>query len=278
MGSHYFVDRFSPFVIQFYDGWGIRYYSLAYIIGFFSVYWGMLKFRRWGWSSLNADEVADLFVWVVLGTLIGGRLAYCFVYELPKTLADPLWIIAFWRTGGIAGMASHGGMAGIILCAILYCRRHGKNWREVLDNLSMLSTIGIFLGRMANFINGELWGRPSTVPWAVIFPDAPLVNGLMVPRHPSQLYEGLGEGLILGTALFLLRCAGVKGGRIAVCYLVGYAVIRMSLECFREPDSQIGFLFWGVTMGQLLSVFILIGAVVLWRCRDQDKKHSISSS
>lgn len=274
--THY-VDQWDPFLIHIYHGWGIRYYSLAYLIGFLAVYWGMLKFLDWKWSSLNSEEVADLFTWLVAGTLIGGRLTYCLVYELPKTLEDPMWVIAFWRTGGIAGMASHGGMAGIILCIFIYCWRNGKDFREVLDNVSMLSTIGIFLGRVANFINGELWGRPSEVYWAVIFPSAPLVNGEMVPRHPSQLYEGLGEGLLLGLMLFLLRRSGVKGGRIAVCYLAGYALIRMSLECFREPDSQIGFLFWGVTMGQLLSILPLVGAAVLWQFRSRDKR-TVSSS
>lgn len=263
--EHYTLNL-SPYLIEFGHGWGIRYYSLAYLLGFLMVYFGLLQFHRWKWSSLRDEEVADFFVWIMLGTLVGGRLGYCLIYDFPRTWNDPLWVIAFWRDGGLSGMSSHGGVAGVILSVVLYCWRNGKDFREVLDNTAILCTAGLFLGRVANFINGELWGRPSDVPWAIIFP----ASGTLEPRHPSQLYEGLGEGLVLGAILFILRWRGVKGGRIAAAFLFFYAIIRITLENFREPDAQLGFLAAGLTMGQWLSLLMIVGAMALWILRRKD--------
>lgn len=259
--SFYYVHNLSPFLWEWSPGIGIRYYGVAYLLGFLAFYFGMRVFYKWGWSPLNSDQVADLSVWIVAGTLIGGRLGYCLAYDLEHTLYDPLSIIAFWRTGGISGMASHGGMIGVVAGMMAYAWRHRVDYWNLADLTAILASIGIFLGRVANFINGELWGRPATVPWAVIFPEAP---GPYTPRHPSQLYEAFGEGLFLFVVLLSLRRMGWGRGRVGLAFLFLYGVVRIGLENYREPDAHIGYLWGGVTMGQLLSVGLLVIPALFW--------------
>lgn len=268
---HYYVHNLSPFLWQWdHSSWGIRYYGLAYVLGFLAFYGGMILFYRWKWSPLTSNQVSDLLVWIMVGVLVGGRLGYCVIYDLRQTLHDPLSVIAFWR-GGISGMSSHGGILGATLAMWLYARKIKTSFWVLADHTAILTTIGIFLGRVANFINGELWGRPATVPWAVIFPQSPLVNGELAPRHPSQLYEALGEGLLLFAILLFLRWKGWTNGKVAIAFLVLYALIRIFMETFREPDIQMGF-FWGsATAGQLLSFAMLAIAGVLWIRRQRQK-------
>ncbi|MFH1067327.1 MAG: prolipoprotein diacylglyceryl transferase [bacterium] len=268
---HHYVHNLSPFLWQWGEsGWGIRYYGLAYVLGFLFFYGGMVLFYRWKWSPLTPNQISDLLVWMMVGVLAGGRLSYCLIYDLPQTLRDPLSVISFWR-GGISGMSSHGGILGAAAAMWLYARKTQTSFWTLADHTTILTTIGIFLGRIANFINGELWGRPATVPWAVIFPQAPLVNGQLAPRHPSQLYEALGEGLFLFGVLLFLRWKGWSNGKIAVTFLALYATVRIFLETFREPDAQMGFFFGNVTAGQLLSFAMLAVAAVLWIWRKRQK-------
>jgi phosphatidylglycerol---prolipoprotein diacylglyceryl transferase len=249
--------------------WGefqIRFYGLAYVAGFWLAYEGLKRFRRRGWSELSVDQTAALMTWLVLGTLVGGRVAYCLLYDWGITLADPVSVIAFWR-GGIHGMASHGGMAGVLLAAWWFSKRHGVRFWNLMDNLAVLAPIGIFFGRVANFINGELWGRPSDVPWAVVFPAAPWVGGRVVPRHPSQLYEALAEGLLLFCVMFWHRGRRQGEGTTAALFLIVYAAARITCEFFRQPDWQIaqGGFYWGwVTQGQLLSLLLLAAGGAMW--------------
>jgi phosphatidylglycerol:prolipoprotein diacylglycerol transferase len=266
----YLVHHFSPFLIEFGGGWGVRYYGLAYVIGFLAVYLGLSWFYRKGWSELTPDQVGDLMVWIVIGVLVGGRLGYCLLYDFSTTLRDPLSVVAFWRSGGISGMASHGGMAGSIAAMWLYTRRHRLSFWGLTDNAALWCTIGLGLGRVANFINGELWGRPATVPWAVIFPEGVAAGGEVPPRHPSQLYEAFGEGLFLFVFLFWLRSRHPRRGVVSGAFLVGYALVRIAAEFFREPDTQIGYWFGWVTQGQLLSLIPLAAgiAIVAWAVRN----------
>jgi len=260
----YYVHHFSPYLIRFSGQWGIRYYGLAYVLGFAAFYFGHRILFRKGWSRLNADEAADLLTWLVAGVLIGGRLAYCLLYDGEHTLQDPLSIIAFWRDGGISGMASHGGFIGVVVAVALYARRHQHSFWEVMDNIVTVTSIGFFLGRLANFINGELWGRPSQVPWAVIFPQAPLVDGQMVPRHPSQLYEAVLEGLLPFVVIWFLRGKKLPAGACSLIFVALYAAARIVAESFREPDAQIGY-YWGcVTQGQILSALFLVAIAILY--------------
>jgi len=261
----YYVHDLSPFIWQFSENWGIRYYGLAYILGFLAAYFGLKLFRSWGWSRLNDDQIGDLMMWIVGGVLIGGRLGYCFFYDLEQTLSDPVSTIAFWREGGFRGMASHGGVLGVMLAVFLFCRKNRLQFWQVIDNLAVFTPIGLGLGRVANFINGELWGRVTDVPWAVVFKDAPGSS----PRHPSQLYEAFGEGLVLFLLMILIRRMDLKSGLVSAWFLICYGVIRSAVECFREPDLGVPVLFGFLTRGQLFSAVMILGGIALlfWRSK-----------
>ncbi|MDR0532856.1 MAG: prolipoprotein diacylglyceryl transferase [Verrucomicrobiales bacterium] len=258
----YYTHNLNPFLIHFSGNWGIRYYGLAYVLGFIAVYFGFMYFHKKGWSTLNKDQVADLLTWVVIGTLAGGRLGYCLLYDFNHTIHDPVSIIAFWREGGISGMASHGGMIGIVIAITLFAKRHKLNFWQLADNIVTVAPIGLFFGRIANFINGELWGRPTDVPWAFIFPEAG-----PQPRHPSQLYEAFLEGLVLFGIMLWLRHKKAATGVPLLAFFTCYAIFRIIAECFRQPDPQIGY-YWGfATQGQLLSLGLiaLAGFFYWWR-------------
>ena len=258
----YYTHDLSPFLIQFGSGWGIRYYGLAYVLGFLAWYHGLKWFRSKGWSSLNDAQISELLFYTVLGVLIGGRLGYCLLYDWSETLRNPVSIIAFWN-GGIRGMASHGGIVGALLGFLFWARKNRVDGWAVADNAAVLAPVGIFLGRIANFINGELWGRASQVPWAVIFPD----SGTRDPRHPSQIYEAVGEGLVLGLAMLGLRSRDPKpSGQVTGAFFVVYGMIRIGLECFREPDA--GDPLWaGLSRGQWFSVALMLAGAAVWGCR-----------
>jgi len=259
----FYTHDLSPFLIQFGNGWGIRYYGMAYVLGFLAWFYGLRWFRKLGWSQLNEQQISELLFYTVVGVLIGGRLGYCLFYDWVETVRDPISIIAFWN-GGIRGMASHGGIVGALLGFLLWARKNRVDGWAVADNAAVFAPVGIFLGRIANFINGELWGRASDVSWAVIFPDAGAVA-----RHPSQLYEAGGEGLLLGWLMFWWRSRSPKpSGQVLAAFFVVYALIRFGIEFFREPDAG-DPLAWGLSRGQLFSVGLgIVGAGVwLWRSR-----------
>jgi phosphatidylglycerol:prolipoprotein diacylglycerol transferase len=258
----YYTHDLSPFLWQFNETWGIRYYGLSYLAGFLVVYFGLRWFRARQWSALTDDQIGDLMVWVVVGVLLGGRLGYALFYDWHRTVADPVSIFAFWRAGGIGGMASHGGVVGVLLALLWFTRKQRIDFWQLLDNLSVLGPVGVGLGRIANFINGELWGRPTSVPWAVIFPEAG-----PEPRHPSQLYQAMGEGFLLCGILFWLRGRGWPTGVISGLFLILYAINRTIAEFFREPDRHIGFYFGWLTQGQLLSVGLFLAGVIMILCR-----------
>lgn len=238
----------------------IRWYALAYIFG---ILLGWLYARMlirndnlWdaGKAPLTVTDFDDFIVWVTLGIILGGRIGYVLFYNPAFFFAHPSEILQLWN----GGMSFHGGFAGCVLAVVLFA------WRRKIPILSLgditcaVGPIGLFLGRLANFINGELWGRPADVPWAMVFP-----NGGPVPRHPSQLYEAGLEGLLL---LIVLAVAIRKGalkrpGLIIGLFAVGYALARSFCEMFREPDAQLGFLFGGLTMGMLLSLPLFLAGI-----------------
>ncbi len=246
----------------------IRWYALAYVVGLLGGWWyaRRLAARPELWGALRQPTVAeidDMIVWVALGVVVGGRLGYVLFYNLDAYRADPAEIFAVWR----GGMSFHGGFLGAILAILLFARAKRLNSLAMLDLAAVVAPIGLFFGRIANFINGELWGRPAPdLPFAFVFPHAG-----PVPRHPSQLYEALAEGLLLFLLLgwavrrFGFRRPGLLGG----LFVLGYAVARIVCEFFREPDPQLGFLFGasvdalggGITMGMLLSLpMAVVGA------------------
>ncbi len=246
----------------------VRWYALAYIVGLIGgwVYCRKLvaNVALWGKTPRpSLEALDDLVVWVALGVVAGGRIGYVLFYNLDFFLANPAEIPAIWR----GGMSFHGGMAGAAGALVLFARRHRLSALALLDLVSAAAPIGLFFGRIANFVNGELWGRPAPgLPFGVVFPHAgPL------PRHPSQLYEALTEGLLLFLLLaWLVRRVGFRRpGLVGGVFLIGYALARIGCEVFREPDPQLGFLLGsegglggGLTMGMLLSLpMALIGAI-----------------
>jgi len=248
----------------------IRWYALAYVAGLLGgwFYAKRLAARTGLWGGLKQPkpvDVDDLIVWVALGVVLGGRIGYVLFYNLSSYLSHPLEIFAIWR----GGMSFHGGFLGAVLAIVLFARSRGLNPLALLDMAAVVAPIGLFFGRIANFINGELWGRPAPdFPYAVVFPHAG-----PEPRHPSQLYEAFGEGLILFVVMaiavrrFGFRRPGLLGG----IFVLGYALARILAEFFREPDAQLGFLFGssvqalsgGITMGMLLSVPMALAGLAI---------------
>jgi len=255
--------RFDPVLVHL-GPFAIRWYALAYIFGIL-IGWAYARMlirseRLWGGNTsknlapLTLTDFDDFILWVTLGIIIGGRTGYVLFYNLPHFAAHPLEIFQLWK----GGMSFHGGFTGAVVAVLLFARSRGISILSLGDVTCAVGPIGLFLGRLANFINGELWGRPADVPWAMIFP-----TGGNIPRHPSQLYEATLEGVVLFLVLALLMRAGAlkRPGLIVGCFAVGYAIARTTGEFFREPDAQLGFLWGGATMGQLLSIPLFLAGV-----------------
>jgi len=260
----YFIEQPHPFLWRFghFGGneWGIRYYSLAYLTGFYILFVGLRWQAKRGWSLLRGDAIADYVTWVAMaGVILGGRLGYCLLYEPRATFSDPLYFFTVWK----GGMASHGGILGVILVMIFYARASKIRFYNIADATALFVPMCLGLGRCANFLNGELWGRPTGVWWGVVFPDAPRIFGINVPRYPSQLVEALLEGLLLQLILLAVRFSTRREGAVALTFMGAYAILRIVGEQFREPDQDIGFWFGSITQGQLLSCIMLLATAVL---------------
>lgn len=270
----FFVIPFPAFdpVLVHLGPLAIRWYALAYILGILLgwVYARALIRKEALWNGnasknlapLTVADFDDFVLWVTLGIILGGRIGYVLFYNLPYFLAHPLDILQVWH----GGMSFHGGFTGCVLAVVLFALKRGISILSLGDLTCAAGPIGICLGRIANFINGELWGRPADVPWAMVFP-----TGGPFPRHPSQLYEAALEGVLLFTVLaVLIRLGALKRpGLIIGSFAVVYALARTACEFFREPDAQLGFLWGGMTMGMLLSVPLFLFGVILivWTLR-----------
>ncbi len=288
----YYLHDFDPFIFRLWGNVGPRWYGMAYVLAFACGFWLLRVLARRGYTQLRPEQVGDFITWAALfGVMLGGRIGYVLFYR-PEMLRDPLSILRVWE----GGMSSHGGMFGLIAFTYWYAWRHKISWTNLGDNLVVVAPIGLFFGRCANFINGELYGRLTTVPWAMLFPKELLepengpeageavravrqldptvtspdmiVNGLhshppwreilrpiLTPRHPSQIYEALLEGVALFTILWLVRTRtrqpdGVLTGLFFFCY----AIFRIVVEYFREPDAS---LIAGFTRGQFFSFFLI---------------------
>ena len=251
---------FGPFSIGSFSfgPLAIRWYALAYIAGLLIGWRYLIAMARRPGSKVPERDADDFLLWATLGVVLGGRLGYVLFYKPDFYFTHPLEIFTVWQ----GGMSFHGGLLGVVAALLLFARQRRLNVFDLSDLVSQIAPIGLFFGRIANFINDELWGRPSDVPWAMIFPSDPL----HVPRHPSQLYEAGLEGIILFTALWLINRkvpAARHPGFVTGCFLIGYALARITGEFFREPDAFLGFLYGGATMGQLLSLPVLAAGIGL---------------
>ena len=271
--SHW-VHDLDPFLIRFSENFGIRYYGLAYLAGFVACALLLRLYSQRGRSRLSFTASIDLVFSLVVGVVLGGRLGYFLLYQPQTLLRDPLAFVRLWE----GGMASHGAFVGVALALAWFARAQRVSFRHLGDLVVTTAPVGIFFGRIANFINGELWGRITEVKWAVIFPQSarPDTPHLLIPpRHPSQLYEALLEGLLL-FAVFQWRfwktdCVQREPGRLAGEFLVAYALVRMVGEQFREADPNVPSIL-GLNAGAFYSIFLIVaGLVVIALTRKPDR-------
>ncbi len=234
----------------------VKWYGLMYLVGFTAGFWlGRRRIRQGGAGRITMAVFDDVLFYAVLGIVIGGRLGYVLFYKPGYYLANPLDILHIWE----GGMSFHGGFLGVLVAMLLVARRHGLRWIELMDFLAPLVPPGIAAGRIGNFINGELFGRVTDAPWGMLFR-----YGGPLPRHPSQLYEFLLEGCVLFALLWIYSSRPRPPWAVSAMFLIGYGTMRSVAECFREPDDFLGFLGFGLTMGQWLSLpMVLVGVLML---------------
>ena len=234
----------------------IRWYGLSYIAGIVGA-WALLHYRaKPGRISWTVEQVADLMFYGILGVIIGGRLGSVLFYNLPYYLDHPLDVIKVWQ----GGMSFHGGLLGVLVACWLYGRKIDKKFFEVTDFLAPVVPVGLFTGRIGNFINAELWGKPADVPWGMVFPGAGAL-----PRHPSQLYEAFLEGLCLFVILWWFSARPRPLMAASGLFLLGYGLFRFAVEFVREPDAHLGYPGFGwLTMGQVLSFPMIVVGIVLF--------------
>jgi phosphatidylglycerol:prolipoprotein diacylglycerol transferase len=241
----------------------IRWYGIMYVLGFMASYllvkYQIIKKRL----NIEIKRVNDLFLFLVIGLIIGARLGYCIFYNFSFYLIHPLKLFAIWE----GGMSFHGGLIGVVISGYIYIKRHELSFWQLADLLVVTAPIGLGLGRLGNFLNAELYGRVTTLPWGMIFPSAG-----NLPRHPSQLYECLLEGILLFAILWWVKAFPLRKGTLFCLFFFLYSAFRFFVEFFREPDPQLGFILSFMTMGQILSVLMGIGGVILWFLRPIDKK------
>lgn len=262
------VHNLSPFLWKFPESWGnwgpggIRWYGLSYLAGFLTAYYLLLLAYKKQRSPYDKEQILNLMTFQILGVLLGGRIGFALLYRTEELLSDPLMIFYVWQ----GGMASHGGFIGVIIATFWYTRKSHQSFWPVADLIATIVPPGLFFGRLANFVNGELWGRTTEVSWGVLFPKAPDF-ALGIARHPSQLYAAMLEGflvfIIVQLRFWKTNLYQRKPGRIGGEFLIIYAIARILGEFFREPDAS---LIMGMSRGQFYSIGLILGgiAVVYW--------------
>jgi len=234
----------------------VRWYGLMYLIGFIAALFIANKAADNSKGLWTRDQVGDLLFYGFLGVIIGGRIGYVLFYQFDYLLADPLYLFKIWQ----GGMSFHGGLLGVITAIYLFARKTNKEFLAVGDFVAPLVPIGLGMGRLGNFINAELWGRQTDVSWAVIFPNDPL----LLPRHPSQLYQFFLEGIVLFAIVYGVSRKPRSLGLVSGSFLIGYGCFRIIAEFFREPDAHLGFIFANISMGQILSLpMVILGFVII---------------
>jgi phosphatidylglycerol:prolipoprotein diacylglycerol transferase len=248
--------QFDPVAIHL-GSLGIHWYGLMYLVGFLGLlFLGKWRIRRHPDSIVSERDLDDILFYGALGVILGGRLGYVLFYQPAYFLSHPLEIAAVWQ----GGMSFHGGFLGVLAAMWLFVRNHDKQWLAVMDFVAPLVPLGLGAGRLGNFINGELWGRATDLPWGVVFPQVD-----DVPRHPSQLYEFGLEGIVLFLLLWLYSSKPRPVGSVSALFLIGYGMSRFVAEFAREPDSFLGVLALGMSMGQWLSLPMVLAGIWLWQ-------------
>ena len=248
--------QFDPIALQL-GPLSIRWYGLMYLLAFaFVLFLGRIKIRNQPFPKWQVSDLDDLLFYGVLGVILGGRLGYVVFYKLSYYLAHPIEVFFVWQ----GGMSFHGGFLGVIFAMWLYSRKSKKSWLTVTDFIAPLVPLGLGAGRIGNFINGELWGRPTESTWGVIFPQ---VDNVL--RHPSQLYEFALEGLLLFTIIWLYSSRQRPVGAVSGVFLIGYGSFRFLVEYTRAPDDFLGLLSMGLSMGQWLSIPMVIAGILMLR-------------
>ena len=275
--SNYWIHDLSPFLWEFpgdFANWGpggIRWYGISYLLGFISAYFLLALYFRQNKSPYDQEQIINLITFQVIGVLIGGRIGYLLLYQGDKFLEDPLSLVRVWE----GGMASHGGFIGVFIATLWYAKKSGQSVKPIGDLIVSVVPPGLFFGRIANFINGELWGKTTEISWGVLFPKAPDF-AMSVARHPSQIYAAIAEGLIpfLYVQLRFWKSSIIQKypGHLAGEFLILYAIARIFNEIFREPDAS---LLMGISRGQFYSIFLILAGiiVVLW---SRDRVNSLS--
>ncbi len=261
------LPEFNPNMIVIANFVRIRWYGFMYLVGFFIAWLGIRG--RVQSVGLSREQLLDYISFVAFGILIGGRVGYVMIYQCTTFLADPMILFAIWN----GGMSFHGALLGGLVALLLFCKQHKISCASMIDLTMPVVAPGLFFGRLGNFINGELWGRVSNVPWAMVFPRS---DGL--PRHPSQLYEMLGEGVLLYLVMSWHRHRTQHAaGHLGAWFLLHYGWIRFVLEYFREPDTHLGFVMAGLSMGQCLCALMMIsGSIWLAIVYRQQIKHPLT--
>ena len=257
-----FINNLDPVAIQFFS-LEIKWYSLSYILG---ILIGWILCKKYFISNFELkDKFDDYINWLIIGIIVGGRLGYIFFYNLDYYYQNLIDIFKIWQ----GGMSFHGGVIGVIIASIFFAKKNAQNPFYYLDQVSLVAPIGIFFGRVANFINSELYGIETNLPWGVKFTKIDNVY-----RHPSQLYEAFLEGIILFIILMIFKNKGLLKipGYISGLFLIFYSLFRFIIEFYRVPDEQIGYLIFNITMGQLISIIFFIIGFILIKTKDEIKK------
>jgi len=272
--SSYWIHDLSPFLWRFpgeLANWGpggIRWYGISYLLGFISAYFLLKLYFKHNRSPYDQEQIMNLITFQIIGVLIGGRIGYLLLYQGEKFLSDPLTIFRVWE----GGMASHGGFVGVFVATLWYAKKSSQSIKPIGDLIVSIVPPGLFFGRIANFINGELWGKVTQVEWGIIFPKAPDF-ALGMARHPSQIYAAISEGLIpfiyIQWRFWRSSITNKYPGQLAGEFLILYSIARIFNELFREPDAT---LLFGISRGQFYSIFLLIGGVfiVYWARKAED--------
>lgn len=260
--------RISPNLFEF-GAFQIRYYSLMYLVAFALTYILVMRRIKTENYDYSAETIQDCCIWIIFGLIIGARLGEVLFYNFSYYMGHPLEIFLPFdfkngiRFVGISGMSYHGGAIGVLFAGLIFCRRRRINFWRLADLFAPAVPLGFTFGRIGNFINGELYGRATTVAWGMVFPLDPL----QVVRHPSQLYEALFEGLVLFAVLWTIRKRSPFDGFLLALYLMGYGLVRFFIEFYREPDGHVGLIWVSLTTGQFLCLLMMVAGVVIliWR-------------